>query len=172
MATIRSVSVENRAVVSYEMDGDPVDGQIVSGKAFNNGVASLTATSTPPVSMVYAAEITFAGSSSATDTQTIDLSDFADIEGVAKDGQGLRVQVLHVITDPDNIGDVTIAGGASDPYEMFGAGNEVDLPPGTDMQMKFTDELPTVSGDSATLATDIDLTGNGSDVVKVLIALG
>jgi hypothetical protein len=172
MAIVQSVQVQNSLVVTELLENEAVEGQPVIVKEFEPGMQNLTSTTSPPVSMQYAEELTFDGSSSAEDTQTIDLSAFDDLEGVEQDAEGLRVQVLRVITPSTNIEEVTIGPAAADGYEMFGPGNEIDIPPGSNVMFIWDDELDEVFGDSAALLTDIDVTGNGGDSVQIQIILG
>jgi len=173
MSSVKSANVSASLLVTETLAGDSVAGEEVVARAFESGMAVLNSTSTPPVSLHYANEITFAGSSSAEDTQTIDLSDFEDIEGIAQDAQGLRVQAMRIVTPSTNIEEVTIGPSASDGYELFGPSKSIDLPPGSTLLLVWSDELPAVEGDSSgSLATSIDLVGNGGDVIQIQILLG
>jgi hypothetical protein len=171
MATIKSATAQVAIAASAELAGGGVEGERVPIQ-FRQDMRIFTPTSFPPVSLCYALEIELAGSSSATDTLTLDLADFEDVEGIAQDAHGLRLQMLHVVADGENVDVVTIGPAAADGYDLFGAGNEVEIPPGGEMTFYGHDGLPEVEGDSGSLSTDIDVTGNGGDRVKILMLLG
>ncbi len=173
MATTKSATINIMVAASVELAADGASGAIVSVKDFNNGVRALNSSTTPPVTKCYAIEMEFAGSSAAEDTQTIDLSDFDDIEGVAQDAQGLRLQGIHVVADADNIEEVTIGPAATNGYNLFGPGNEIDVQPGGELAYYGHDGMPEIEGDSSgALNSDISVIGNGGDIVQILLLLG
>jgi len=79
------------------------------------------------------------------------------------DATGDKVQFLHITTDDENSGDVTIKPGASNPYNLFGASNEADFGAGIDMVVSFGETLD----DVAAGAKMIDLSGTAGDKITL-----
>lgn len=128
---------------------------------------SLNASSTPPITMTSAQEITIASG-----VGSIDLTALPGTGGATLDGTGLKVQGV-LLTAPGgedgNAGPITIAPGASNPYSLGGAtwAGE-DLEPGDSRHYLFNDTLADVDGTHKSL----DLTGTDGDVLRVQLLLG
>lgn len=170
MATISRATFETKVNATLSLEGPEVSSQALTPSVFNPATQSFTSTSTPPGTQYYAEEITFP--SSGSQTQTIALDSWTDTEGRAKSSTGLKVQVFRAQADSDNVGDVTIEGAAADPYELFGSGIAVDVPPGGSITCYFADQLSDVGPTSGGGATDIKLTGTGGDTVKIEMIIG
>ena len=106
-------------------------------------------------------------------TTTLDFTALALARNVSEtyDYTGKKVIGAIFKTDPANAGAVTIAPGSSNPYPLFGSGNEKDIGPGR-MDMFFFDtvgsNLAAVSGTAKT----IDLTGTEDDIITVVLLFG
>jgi hypothetical protein len=101
-------------------------------------------------------------------TQTIDLQALTDLEGVAQDGTGKKLQEIRVQADAANTAVINVAGAAVNPYILFGTGNDVDVPIGGLLHMRFNDKLPDVSN----TASHIVFTGTAADSFSYEVVVG
>ena len=168
-ATVASLSVMSHWSVTEDVEGAPAaEGQQTTSKAFNRGAQSLGPATTPPVTAYSADEWTLDISGAA----TIDLTDLPGTQGDV-DGTGLKVQAFRVHGAATN-GALTISPGASNPYSLFGSGNDLELPAGFlgPLECRFDDLLADVTDVSGVGASQIDLAGTAADVFKIEILLG
>jgi len=168
MSVVLSAQVQCYLSVTETLDNAPEAGTAttVTSDAWNQGQTSLTSSTTPPVTKHVAEEVDPAGSGAA--TTTIDLTDFDDIEGETQDGTGLKVQILRVRTPSTNTGDVTIGPAGANPYQLFGTGTTVTLPPDSELLFRLTDELADVS----VTVKNVLISASGSDTAYVQMVLG
>ena len=151
--------------VSLELENEGVEGQSLSPAAWNQANLNLSPTTDVSVALYLAEELL---GDSGTPTVTIDLSAFFDIEGRLKDASGKRVQALRLQADADNAAAVSIEGGAPDPYELFGAGNAVDVEPGGSILMRLNNQAPVVAAG----AKNLKFTFGQGDILKLELLIG
>ena len=84
------------------------------------------------------------------------------------DATGDKVQYLHIITGADNVGVLTVKPGGSNPYNLFGSSNEIDL--GADVEILA--RLGETLDDVAAGAKIIELSGTAADTVSIGICTG
>jgi len=164
MATIQSVVADTKLAATVQFAGPEASGEQKLLTALEPTAKTYTSSSTPPVTLFLAESI-------AT-TTTLDLTDFTDIEGAAKDGDGLQVQELRVQADSENTANVTIGPGDSDGYDMFGGDADVELPPGGILHMRFNDGLADIGTTSGVDATDVKVAVGASDSCTIEMAIG
>lgn len=132
------------------------------------GATTTPAVTGPPISRA----ITLGGSA-----ETIDLTAAAVLAlpaGAARtyDYTGKKVVAFLIRTHADNnAAGVNIAPGASNPYPLFGTGNDITLFPDSELQfgtLASAAKLPAVSG----TVKNIDITGTAGDIVYVDMYLG
>ena len=166
MATVSRALFEHSIRPSLSLEKAQTDGQILTPNQFNPDPQSFTSATTVPATQYYAKRITLASD------ETIDLSSWVDTEGETKNSDGLKVQVFRAQCSSDNTADITIQGGDSDPYELFGSGVKPELPPGAAQINYFADQLSTVGLTSGVTATDIKVSGTAGDVVDIEMLIG
>jgi hypothetical protein len=147
------------------MAGVEAKDQTLSPSALNPAAITYTTTSTPPVALYLAEQYT---GDSGTPTWTLDLTSFTDIEGVSQDATGKKVQEVRIQADADNSAIVVVEDGAANAYSLFGSGNDVNIPAGGLLHMRFSDELADVSSG----AKNIKITLGHGDIVTVELAIG
>jgi hypothetical protein len=170
MATIDRAPVKTTANVTLLLEGTEVEGQKLTPSTLNSSEVVFTPTSTPPGEHFLVEEILLP--SSGAQDQTIDLANWTDTEGMTKNSVGKKVQWIRLRADPDNVGDFTIAGGDSDAYELFGGGNELDMPAGAELSCRFGDNLADIGPSSGGGDTDIKFSGTGGDTLTVEMIIG
>jgi len=102
----------------------------------------------------------------STGAATIDLTALVGTGGAAVDGTGLKVQFAKFKNTAAAA--MTIVGGASNGYLLFGASGSVIVPPGGEMLLKFSDGTPDIDATHKTL----DITGTGSQAMLVEFVMG
>jgi hypothetical protein len=165
MSTVLRFADRSSWDVSLILENEGVEGQGLSPTALNPSNLALTPTGDVPVSL-YMAD-TMVGNS-GTPTFNIDLTAFADVEGRTKTALGKKVQAVRIQAGADNAGDVTVEGGATNAYDLFGVGNAVDVPPGGMIGMRLNDQAP----DVAAGAKNIKVTLGHGDTVSVELVMG
>ena len=128
---------------------------------FNWTLTQLTPSTAVPVSRVSYQTYTIGGGG----TVDIDLVALASSQGTIV-GTGLKLQLFVL----NNIaaGSVNVAQGATNPYPLFGSGNDVDVPAGA----KLAFYAPETLADVAAGVRNIRLTGTVGHVVEVALWLG
>lgn len=128
--------------------------------------ASLTSSTTPPVTKFSAGQIVMGGG-----TGSVDLSLLA---GRSADetvvGTGLKVQAFKLRNLSTNANSITIAEGASNGHPVLGAAFKMILQPG--QSVTFTNEGVDSGTDVAGADKIWDVTGTGSQVLEYMIILG
>ena len=166
MATVSRAILEHKLLPTLTLARPEDSAQNLVPNALNPATRSFTSSSDPPATQYFCKKITLASD------ETIDLSSWTDTEGYTKDSDGLKVQVFRAICHADNAADITIAGGDSDPYELFGSGNEADLVPDSEKLEYFADGLANVGVTSGVTATDIKVSGTAGDIVWIEMLSG
>ena len=128
-----------------------------------NGAATLSASTTPPVTKVAAFEQALVGG-----LATVDLTNLAGTNGATVDGTGLKVQVLKIKNKATNANPITVKTGLTDGYQLAGANFETQLSPGQEFLFYGNDATP----DIGTTAKTLDLSGTGSQAVEAIIVMG
>lgn len=112
-------------------------------------------------------------------TTTLDLAAIAALampSGATRtvDLTGAKLKTLVLRTEPNNnAAGVTIAPGGSNPYPMFGSGNDIILYPDSQLVLTFRNtEPPTGIPAVAGGAKEIDLSGTTADVIHVEMYFG
>ena len=168
-SAVTSGTLHNNWSITESVEDAPgADGQTVTSKEFNRGPQTLGPTTTPPISGYSADEWTLDGAGAA----TIDLTDLPGTQGDV-DGTGLKVQCFRVHGLATN-GILTISPGALNPYNLFGAANDLVLPAGFigPLECRFDDLLADVTDVSGVGSSQIDLAGTATNVFKIEILLG
>lgn len=129
-----------------------------------NVESSLNADSAVPATNVIAIE----GNLTA-GADTIDLTNLAQSGGGSFDATGKRLQAFIIINPATNTVQQSWVPGASDGYNLFGnASGRYDPMPGQSALFFGFDKLPEVSSSAKT----IDITGDGTEVYKILMVFG
>ena len=163
-----SVTYNSQATVVDTLGGgfiDSVDSTVtVNGM---NATATLTASTTPPVTAYSAFSKTLSSGSG-----TIDLTSLPDNNGVAAAVtlNGLKPQVVKLRNKSTNANAITVAKGASNGYTGFGSAFSLTLQPGDEFLWKGNDNSGVTDVGSG--AKTLDLTGTGSQVLEVEIIAG
>lgn len=131
-------------------------------REFDRGSSPYSSASTPPVSKVGYDKLTLSGG-----TDTIDLTAVPNqVEG-AQDLTGVKI-VCGILKAPStNTGNVTIAKGASNGYELNGT-HSIELKPGETLCFDKVDELT----DVAAGAKNLDVSGTASDKLHYILVAG
>jgi hypothetical protein len=128
-----------------------------------NKAATLTSSTTPPVTKHAAFEKALVAGAG-----TIDLTALAGSNAGAVDGTGLKVQVAYFKAKAANGNPITIAVGASNGYDLSGADFSVTLSPGQEVLLYGNDATPDIASGDKT----IDLSGTGTDTLQVELVMG
>lgn len=138
----------------------PASTRVVTHTEYNEA-ASLTASTTPPVTTVAEFLLTLSGGAA-----TVDLRALTGTNGASIDGNGLKVQVLRVKNLGANI--MTIVPGASNGIDLLGASSSLTIPAGGHAMIYFNDASPDISGTDKTL----DVTGTTTQTSEWTIVMG
>ena len=125
--------------------------------------SQLNAATTPPVTKVAAFQQALTAGAA-----TVDLTSLTGTNGASVDGTGLRVQAMKLRNPSTNSGNITVAQGAANGYDGFGASFSLTLAPGAEM-MILTDDAGT---DIGATNSDLDLSGTGTEALDMEIVLG
>lgn len=132
---------------------------------------TLDSTTTPKVEISpIVRKVTISG------TTTIDLTSAAGVSLPATaarsiDASAKKLVAVRLSCPTTNVGAVNVAPGASNPYPLFGTGNDVDIKPGQTLIALISgvaSSYPAVSGTVKTL----DITGTTNDVLHVEMYFG
>lgn len=127
----------------------------ITHNEYNLGV-TLNSGSTPPATKVAAFEIQL-----GTGTATIDLEALSGTNGATVVGTALRVQVAKFRAHADNTAFVSIAEGAANGYDGFGAGFKISLEAGFEAQFYLGD----AGADIGAANSDLDLASTDQDAI-------
>lgn len=97
---------------------------------------------------------------------TIDLTALVGANGGVVDGSGLRVQFAKFKNTAAAA--MTVVGGASNGYLLFGTSGSVVVPPGGELLMKFSDGTPDIDSTHKTLG----ITGTSAQTMLVEFIMG
>lgn len=114
-----------------------------------------------------ASKISFQTYALVAGAKTIDLTALLGVNDLSQDCTGLKVQQL-IFVNPAGNDTLTFSPGASNPYPLFGTGNDFDLPAGATVAMYVPESLADVSGTVKT----IDVAGTGTQSFSVGLVLG
>jgi len=124
---------------------------------------SLTSGTTPPVTKMAAfVQALTAGAA------TIDLSSLTGVNGATVDGTGLKVQILKIKNKAESANPMSIAPGASNGYDIFGADFKITLQPGQEATLYSNDASPDIGAEDKTL----DLAGTAEQECEISIVMG
>ena len=126
-----------------------------------NTAASLSSTSTPPVTKVANFVQALSGG-----TATIDLTSLTGTNGASVDGSGLKVQAFKMKNLGANTMSITF--GAANPYNLAGADFKVNLLTNQEWTFYGNDATPDVAGG----AKDMDLAGTTTQTCEISIVMG
>jgi hypothetical protein len=99
---------------------------------------------------------------------TIDLRALVGTNGVAVDGNGLKVQMAKFRNKSTNANSITLTFGASNGYLLFGSGWQIILLPGQEFMAYLKDQAPDIDATHKT----IDITGTLAQVLECILVLG
>ena len=124
---------------------------------------ALTSGTTPPVTKIAASvQALTAGAA------TIDLTNLLGVNGAVVDGTGLKVQILKIKNKAESANPISIAPGASNGYDIFGADFKVTLQPGQEATLYGNDATPDIAAEDKTL----DLAGTGAQECEIIVVMG
>ena len=135
----------------------------VTQAGFNAAQRVLKSDTSPPVTCGALFQQALTGGAA-----TIDLTALDGLNDKAVNGTGLRVQILRLRAPSSNANPITVAKGASNGYDGFGAGFSVTLQPGAEATLLTRD----AGGDIAAGNKTLDLTGTGAQALDVEIIMG
>lgn len=158
-----SVSMNPRFLLAANevLSVDAANNANIVHDGFNRTDIELNGSSTVPLSKASYQVYTLSGGAAS-----IDLTALLGVNDVSQDATGLKVQTL--IVDNPSSNPITLSPGASNPYALFGAGNDLVVPAGAVMSFYFADQLADVGASAKT----IDLSGTGTDTIKIGFGLG
>lgn len=162
MAVGISPTINFTAIETLDTGVDAVTSPDVVHSSFNLNDGALNASSTPPVSMTSYQTYTLSGGAFI-----IDLRALLGVNDESQDAVGLKLQTI-IIRNPSGNNPITIGEGSTNGYPIWGAGNDVIYPAGTNQGTKFSDSLPDVAAGDKT----IDIAGTGTETFSVGITLG
>jgi hypothetical protein len=170
MSTISRATFRTAINATLLLEGPEVEDQNLTPAQLNASESVFTPTSTPPGAHYLVEEILL--SSSGAQSDTIDLANWSDTEGLTKNSVGKKVQAMRVSALSDNTGDFTIAEGDTDGYALFGTGLSLDVPPGAEFTFRFGDNLADIGPSSGGGDTDVKFSGTGGDTLTVEMIIG
>lgn len=168
MAVSASVGVVSSVVETIESNTIGYSDETkrrVTQDSMAQGTVILNASSTPPAAKV----ATFRKSLSA-GAATVDMTSLAGAgaNGATVDLTGLKVQVLRLKALATNANPLTVTVGATNGYDLLGAGFNVALKPGQRVDIWGNDLTPDVASGDKTL----DLAGTGTESIDIQIIAG
>lgn len=138
----------------------------IQQSGFNLSGVKLTSTSSPAVTQSDYHDHTFTAGAF-----TLDLTALVDAAGVAFSGLGLKVQAL-IIKNPAGNASINMAPGASNGYDIFGAGNDITIPGHASYDNYLSFYFPEGTPDVAAGDKTLDFTGTGTQSFYLGIVLG
>ena len=157
-------SIDMTAVRTFSSDA--ADDVTVIQNKFNLSGTRLTAGTTPPVTVESYQEYTLSAGA-----KTIDLTALLDFADVAQNCTGLKVQTF-IFVNPAGNSAMNIAPGASNPYPLFGAANDITVPGFASQDCTIGFYFPEGCPDVASGVKTIDVTGTGTQKFKLGLCLG
>lgn len=162
-----AVEYKSHVTITQTFTGDYIDSD-------NNTVAhdgldedqSLTASTTPPVTMATTFRTTMSGGAA-----TINLLALAGLTaGETINTNGLKIQVAKFRNLAANANAITIVEGASNGHPLLGAAFKVILQPG--QEVTFANNAVDVGTDVAAADSTWDVSGTASQILEVAIVAG
>lgn len=145
---------------------DAASAVTINQSGFNLSGVRLTDTSTPAATKAHYHDHTFTAGA-----VTVDLTALVDSVGVAFSGLGLKVQAL-IIKNPAGNASINLAPGASNGYDIFGAGNDITIPGHASYDNYLSFYFPEGTPDVAAGDKTLDFTGTGTQSFYLGIVLG
>lgn len=167
MATsVKQANINASIEVIETLSKTNLEGSTSSNKELISKISkalNLSSGSTPDAELIYeGTEALTAGSA------TIDLLTLSDSEGNTIATTGKKVRVIFIAPTSTNTAAITLTEGASNGYELGGDGWTFAL---TDEQWALI-YLGTDAPDIGAAAKDIDMSGTGTESVKLIILFG
>jgi hypothetical protein len=128
-----------------------------------NKSGTINAGSTPPATLHAAYTLALTGGAGQ-----LDLRALLGSQGIAVDGNGLKVQACILVNPSSNANTITITNGSTNGYTLFGASGQVTLSPGDRLMIYRPDTAPDVAAGAKLL----DLAGTGAQVLDYQFVLG
>lgn len=132
---------------------------------------TLDSTTTPKIEVSpVVRKITISG------TTTIDLTAAAGVAlpiaaSRTVDATGKKLVAVRLSCPSTNVGAVNVAPGGSNPYPLFGTGNDVDVKPGQTI-IAIVTGVASSYGAVGPTAKNVDVTGTANDVLNVELYFG
>lgn len=127
---------------------------------------TLTATTTPPVTSVFADNVALVAG-----TLTLDLTALTS-GNLSRDFTDLKVQLIALRCPTSNTLPILVQKGAANAYNLLGADNAsaetIEVLPGDDILIKRYDTLEDVDATHK----DVKFTGNGTETINVMLVAG
>ena len=160
-----AVMLNTLSVIEDLEDVSGASGKQVTSDALNPAQTTYNPTSSPPGKYYSSQTLSLVAG-----VATIDLTALPGLQA-AIDGSGLKLNALRIRGEADGSNaKLTIAEGAANPYELFGAANPIEYPAGC--SKCFTFEFDDALADIAAGAKNIDLAGTGTDSFFIEIIVG
>jgi len=167
-ATVQTVKWQTVFTAIDTVQGDEsADGKKVTHDQFNAGQESYSSSTTVPVDRYSGQEYTLDGAGEA----VIDLTDLEALQDNI-DGDGKKVNLIRIENKSTNSGKVTVGPAAANGYALWGAGNDLDVPVGCTIAMKFNEKLSDIDNVSGVGDYRIQLSGTAADVIRVELGIG
>lgn len=169
MSVVATAILGLTTVENPEQGVDDATASTVTHDAYSSS-QTLTSSSTPAVTACNAFEKALSSGTGIIDLTALPSTGQA-VSGLTPgvfDRSGLRVQAIKVVAPAENSGPLTLTYGAATPYLLFGSGWKIILNPGEEFEWKGYGVAPVISSSYK----HIDLSGTGTDVLKVLLLFG
>jgi len=129
--------------------------------AFNTAETIDASSTVPATNAIFIEQALTAGA------VTVDLTSLTGVNNLVTDGTGLKVQVFKIKNKAGNAS-MNFSVGASNGYDLAGAGFDVTLLAGQEFTFFGNDAAP----DIATADAEIDVTGTGTEIFELSIVMG
>ncbi len=162
-----SVTYASQITVIETVEGVFVGSDAEYGVSGLNTTATLTASTTPPVTKYSAYELTLSSG-----TGSIDLTSLPNYNGVAASVtfDGLKPQVVKFKNKSTNANAITIVKGVTTGYTGFGSAFSMTLQPGDEWAFKGNDNSGVT--DVSSTVKILDVSGTGSQVLQIELVAG
>lgn len=158
-----TLTVDETLALGLDNASDPTFTHTIGADA-----ATLTSSTTPPVTKVYSDTINLSAGAA-----TIDLQSMGGPVSSTIDFTGLKVQLVKLSCPSTNTAGITVDRGAANPYNLFGEDNgsaeQVEILPGAGLVL-FNGADQTEDVDAT--HSDVQLAGTGTETIKVILVAG
>jgi hypothetical protein len=154
--------VQTEETLTSNVPAVPAADAVITHSGYNTNQTLTSATTPPATQVAYFSQALSSGSA------TIDLTSLTGANGISIDGSTLKVQVAKFKNPSSNANSIKVDVGATNGYQLSGAGWEVTLEPGQETTLYLNDASPDIGASAKTL----DLTGTGSQALEVSLVLG